>query len=132
MRVRERVSAAARPSVATNDGELLLAPRRSEHVACAGGRDVLAAGELRFDSAGVVVEASNQSTGYCPPESCWAHLQTALDRACIPRPAGFTFEVHFRRCPRCGEHNLVKDGWYVCTFCDEDLPVTWNLEGDAE
>ena len=114
------------------DGALLLAPRRSEHVACAGGRDVLAAGELQFDSAGTVRDASNQSTGYCPPESSWEHLQTALDRAGIARPSGFTFEVHFRRCPNCGERNLVKDDWYVCTFCDEDLPVTWNFDQDAE
>jgi hypothetical protein len=44
------------------DGALRLAPRRSEHVACAGGGPVHAAGELRFarrDGASVVAEASN-------------------------------------------------------------------------
>jgi hypothetical protein len=58
------------------DGALLLAPRRSEHVACAGGRDVLAAGELQFDSAGAVREASNQSTGYRPPASSWTRISS--------------------------------------------------------
>ncbi len=43
--------------------ELRLAPRRSEHVACAGGRGVFAAGEICFDQDGDVLEISNQSTG---------------------------------------------------------------------
>ncbi|MEU4510436.1 hypothetical protein AB0G05_13125 [Nonomuraea wenchangensis] len=34
--------------VVGTDGVLLLAPRRSEHVACAGGRPVLSAGEISF------------------------------------------------------------------------------------
>ena len=33
------------------DGLLRLAPRRSEHVACAGGADVLGAGEMGFERA---------------------------------------------------------------------------------
>ena len=36
------------PVVVTLDGVLRLAPRRSEHVALAGGRHVLAAGEMTF------------------------------------------------------------------------------------
>src|SRR5258706_11327733 len=51
------------------DGLLRLAPRRSEHVTLAGGRDVLAAGEITFVSAEKgwrVAEGTNQSTGYCP------------------------------------------------------------------
>jgi hypothetical protein len=109
------------------DGALVLAARRSEHVACAGGQDVLAAGELRFDAAGAVTWVSNQSAGYCPPESCWEHVAAALDRADVSRPHAFTFLARFRRCPRCGEKNLVKDEWYVCTFCDADLPTAWNF-----
>ncbi|MGH3750846.1 MAG: hypothetical protein ACRDT8_26020, partial [Micromonosporaceae bacterium] len=53
-------------------GVLRLAPRRSEHVACAAGGEVLAAGEISFvrgpwgPSGWAVSEVSNQSTGYCP------------------------------------------------------------------
>jgi hypothetical protein len=34
------------------NGDLLLAPRRSEHVHCAGGREVLAVGEITFSHGG--------------------------------------------------------------------------------
>jgi hypothetical protein len=51
-------------------GRMLVADRRSEHVACAGGRPVLSAGEIFLvrDGSGqlYVAEISNQSTGYCP------------------------------------------------------------------
>ncbi len=109
-------------------GRLLVAPRRSEHVACAGTRNVLAAGEIRFDKPGRVQEVTNQSTGYCPPEDCWLAVATALDRAKIPRPSAFTFVAKFRLCPACGERNLVKEDWFVCTFCDADLPEKWNFD----
>ncbi|AKJ03031.1 hypothetical protein ATI61_113217 [Archangium gephyra] len=111
-------------------GRLRLAPRRSEHVACAGGEEVLAAGELRFRRAGTtpcVAEVSNQSTGYCPDTDCWAAVALALGRAGVTAPPGFTHEVIFRRCERCGERNLVKEGWFVCVFCDADLPTGWNI-----
>jgi hypothetical protein len=59
--------------VVDSGGRLLLADRHSEHVACASGQPVQAAGEMSFliDSEGVQIESiSNQSTGYCPePES---------------------------------------------------------------
>lgn len=112
-------------------GALLVAPRRSEHVACAGGEPVLAAGELRFDTTGAVVEVANNSTGYCPREDCWGAVRDALDRAGLRRPAGFTFVASFRRCPACGERNLVKEGWFVCALCDAELPTTWNFDGDV-
>jgi hypothetical protein len=107
-----------------------LAPRRSEHVACAGGRDVLAAGEIRLDGACAVAEVTNNSTGYCPPEDCWEAVRLALDAAGMQHPSGFTFVAHFRRCPRCRERNLVKDDWYVCAMCDAELPFEWNF-GDG-
>jgi hypothetical protein len=65
-------------------GRLRLAPRRSEHVACAGGEEVLAAGEIRFQGTGArltVAEVSNQSMGYCPDTSCWYAVVLAL----VPR-----------------------------------------------
>nr|WP_222109895.1 TFIIB-type zinc ribbon-containing protein [Streptomyces cupreus] len=113
------------------DGVLLLAPRRSEHVACAGGGPVLSAGEISFtceEGRWVVGDVSNQSTGYCPDLSSWAAVAQALDRAGLGHPAGFTHEVVFRRCPDCGERSIVREGDFVCVFCGCDLPVEWNVD----
>ncbi|MFF3937197.1 hypothetical protein [Streptomyces phaeofaciens] len=112
------------------DGLLRLAPRRSEHVACAGGGDVLAAGEIAFGHGPrgwEVREVSNQSTGYCPDPDCWPAVAAALDRVGVGRPDGFTHALVFRRCERCGERNVVREGVFVCVFCDEELPLVWNL-----
>jgi hypothetical protein len=111
-------------------GNLLLADRRSEHVACAGGGPVLSAGELFFRvRAGsvAVVEASNQSTGYCPEPESWPAVAAALDRLDVAHPGRFTTEAVFRRCERCGERNVVKDGWFVCGVCGAELPAAWNF-----
>jgi hypothetical protein len=116
--------------VVDDEGVLRVAHRRSEHVACAGGRDVLAAGELLpiRDGASVrVIEISNQSTGYCPEPSCWPAVARALDAAAITHPGAFTFEATFRRCPSCGERNLVKDGDLECAVCGAELPLAWNF-----
>jgi hypothetical protein len=64
--------------VVDRDGNLLLAPRRSEHVRAAGGLSVLAAGEIAFDAAGRVTYSSNQSIGYRPHEASWQALAEAL------------------------------------------------------
>lgn len=124
------------------DGILRVAPRRSEHVACAGAAPVLAAGEIAFghaadhrdraghrDGAGgwSVTSVSNQSTGYCPDVTCWPAVASALDRLGVERPAGFTTEILFRRCAVCGEVAIVRDGDLVCVFCDAELPAEWNL-----
>src|SRR5687767_10159400 len=72
--------------VVSAEGVLLVADRHSEHVACAGGRPVRAAGELCFALEGgraTVTRASNQSTGYCPEPESWADVAAAL------RAAGF-------------------------------------------
>ena len=52
-------------------GRLRLAPRRSEHVACANGGPVLSAGEITFSPNCDVLEATNQSTGFCPEPESW-------------------------------------------------------------
>lgn len=114
--------------VVTLDGVLRVADRRSEHVACAGGGPVLAAGELTATHAGAVIEASNQSTGYCPEPSCWTALRDALERAGIEHPGQLTREFVFRRCPACHERNLVKDGWFECSLCGAELPERWNFD----
>ena len=84
-------------------------------MACAGGREVLSAGELTavVDDGDVrIIEVSNQSTGYCPEPESWPAVAKALDEAGILHPGRFTFEAVFRRCPACGERNLVKDDWF--------------------
>ena len=111
-------------------GRLLLADRRSEHVACAGGGPVLSAGEMFFGVSedGVEVgEVSNQSMGFCPEPESWPAVAAALDRVGVAHPARFTVEIVFRRCMACGERNVVKDGWFVCGVCGADLPAGWNF-----
>ena len=117
--------------VVNGQGTLLVAPRRSEHVACAG-EAVLAAGEIRFEPDGAVSAVTNNSTGYCPAEACWLAVSRALDAADLPRPQAFTFVAVFRRCPNCGERNLVKEDWFVCAMCDAELPLEWNFETEDD
>lgn len=92
------------------DGLLRLAPRRSEHIDCAAGDPVRAAGEVRFARSSrdrfVVVEITNQSTGYCPDPDCWPAVHTALNSAGIAAPPGFTSEFFLpaqRRRRRAGQ-----------------------------
>uniref|UniRef100_UPI003556EE72 hypothetical protein n=1 Tax=Streptomyces halstedii TaxID=1944 RepID=UPI003556EE72 len=120
--------------VVNTDGVLRLAPRRSEHVACAGGGVVLSAGEIGFvreADVWAVSEVSNQSTGYCPDVTSWSAVARALDRIGLGRPSGFTHEVVFRRCPDCQERNIVREGDFVCVFCGSDLPEKWNVDSPA-
>ncbi|MFE9929625.1 hypothetical protein [Streptomyces sp. NPDC005533] len=115
-------------------GVLRLAPRRSEHVACAGGGPVLSAGEIGFrreSGRWAVHEVSNQSTGYCPDPGSWPAVADALDAAGLAHPPGFTHEVVFRRCPACRELNIVREDDFVCVFCDGALPRKWNVDDDA-
>jgi hypothetical protein len=116
--------------VIDEQGALRVADRASEHVACAGGGPVLSAGEMFIvlrEAGPEVVEVSNQSTGFCPEPESWLAVQEALDRLGIPHPVRFTLEVVFRRCPRCGERSVVKEGWYVCGLCGAELPSEWNF-----
>jgi len=111
-------------------GVLRLAPRRSEHVACAGGASVLAAGEVSFvrgPGGWQVVQISNLSTGYCPDPDCWPVVAAALDRAGIEHPGAFTDALVFRGCPRCRQHNVVKDDDFTCAACGSELPRLWNI-----
>jgi hypothetical protein len=112
-------------------GTLRLAPRRSEHVACAGGAPVLGAGEITFlrdRGRWTVSEVSNQSTGYCPDPASWSAVGDALDGASLEHPGGFTDPIVFRRCPSCAERNLVKDDSFICAICGADLPAAWNFD----
>ncbi|MFL1376660.1 hypothetical protein [Nocardiopsis protaetiae] len=117
--------------VIDQEGALLLAPRRSEHVACAGGGPVLSAGETGFHlRAGrrSVHEISNRSTGHCPDPASWPAVAAALERAGLEHPGRFTHGIVFRRCPACAEVNIVREGDFACVFCDADLPAAWNVD----
>ena len=109
------------------DETLYIAPRRSEHVACAGGKSVLAAGEVTFDEHCDVVEISNQSTGYCPEPDSWPVVESALQRIGLIHPGGYTNPIVFRLCEQCQQRNIVKDLWFYCGVCDAKLPVDWNF-----
>ncbi|MEM6529229.1 MAG: hypothetical protein AAF653_13105 [Chloroflexota bacterium] len=105
--------------------------RRSEHVLCAAGQDVLSAGEITFelDKNNIeVVAITNQSTGYCPEPASWWAVEQALDRAKIEHPGELTTAYLFRRCENCGMKNIVKDEWFYCGVCDEPLSQTWNFD----
>ncbi|MFC4014427.1 hypothetical protein ACFOY2_44900 [Nonomuraea purpurea] len=117
--------------VVDTDGVLRLAPRRSEHVACAGGGLVLSAGEISFGRVGggwEVREVSNHSTGYCPDTTSWPAVAEALGQVGLDHPSGFTQQVVFRRCTTCQEAGIVREDDYVCVFCGSDLPATWNVD----
>jgi hypothetical protein len=114
-------------------GWLRIADRRSEHVVCAGGRPVRSAGEMTFNvrRGGVSISwVTNQSTGYCPEPDSWPAVGAALARAGITAPDGFSQSFDFRRCPRCGSINIVKDGVFECGACSTPLPEEWNLDAE--
>ncbi|RZT77884.1 hypothetical protein EV382_1055 [Micromonospora violae] len=128
----QRATGLAEPATFVVDlhGTLRVAPRQSEHVACAAGQDVLAAGEISFAASNIgysVQAVSNQSTGYCPDPDCWPAVAEALDRLGMPHPGGFTAALTFRRCTACGERNIVRDGDFACALCDGVLPPHWNF-----
>jgi hypothetical protein len=106
-------------------GDLRLAPRHSEHVACAGGEPVLSAGEI-FVSLNKnyfqVSDITNQSTGYCPEIESWEYVKIALDKIPIDRPSFFTTEFIFRRCCSCSQINIIKDDVFICSVCNSILP----------
>jgi hypothetical protein len=114
------------------DGDLHLASRRSEHIACAGYERVLSAGEITFDDELVVIEITNQSTGFCPEPESWNAVVSVLDRIKLIHPGRFTTEVVFRLCPTCGQRNIVRDSWFHCAICDGKLPLTWNFASSKD
>ncbi|MEU0272792.1 hypothetical protein [Streptomyces sp. NPDC006307] len=105
-------------------GLLRLAPRRSEHVACAARGWIFGAGEVAFARAGdgwTVTSLTNQSTGYCPDPDSWPAVSDALSYTGLGHPDGFTHEFVFRHCGGCEQLNVVRDGFFVCVFCGADL-----------
>ncbi|MFH8804120.1 hypothetical protein ACH4F6_31780 [Streptomyces sp. NPDC017936] len=113
------------------DGPLRLAPRRSEHGACAGGGDVLGAGEItvrRADRGRRVEEVGTRSTGCRPDPGSWPAVAAAPDRAGVRRPDGSPHALVFRRCERRGEHDVVRGSVFVRVFRDAGLPRSWNVD----
>lgn len=118
--------------VIDDDGLLRIADRRSEHVACAGGKPVRSAGEITFELTGRgprIAAITNQSTGYCPEPRSWEAVAIALDVAKIDYQGldGFDPAFEFRRCVSCASINLVKNNVFRCSLCDAHLPVCWNF-----
>ncbi|MCA9625604.1 MAG: hypothetical protein KC731_41565 [Myxococcales bacterium] len=116
--------------VVTDQGRLRVSDRHTEHVACAQGSRVRAAGELELSIEGSeasVVGVTNQSTGYCPEPSCFPEVQRALLEAGLEPPDSFSHAFTFRRCPGCGGITIVKDDDFECPACGEALPREWNF-----
>src|SRR6185436_71595 len=112
-------------------GNLWLSDRRTEHVACARGAQVLGAGEIEIavgPDRVTVASITNQSTGYCPEPDCLPAVRDALARAGLEPPDGFTYAFRFRRCPTCRGINILKDAMPECPSCGTDLPAAWNLD----
>lgn len=112
-------------------GNLWLSDRRTEHVACARGGQVLGAGELALEIGRAritVASVTNQSTGYCPEPDCWPAVREALSRAGLGPPAAFTHAFRYRRCTTCRGINILKDAMPDCPVCGTALPLAWNLD----
>ena len=113
-------------------GLLRIADRRSEHVACAGGKAVRSAGEIIFDVSAkeIAIQAvTNQSTGYCPEPESWPAVVTALETTGLDHSDlnGFDPAFAFRRCQSCQTVNIIKDGVFRCSLCGGKLPVLWSF-----
>jgi hypothetical protein len=75
----------------------------------------------------VALDGALRSTGYCPDPDSWPAVSRALDRVGACHPGDFTYKVIFRRCPACGERNVVRDNDFTCALCDSALPPQWNF-----
>lgn len=99
--------------------------RRSEHVVCANGQHVLSAGEITFEISKheiTISQITNQSTGYCPSPVSWKNVKVVLEKLKIEFPDYWTNEFIFRICDNCHNINIVKDNYFTCLICDNELP----------
>lgn len=107
---------------------LLINDRHSEHVVCANGQNVLAAGEIIFELVGkqdvTISQITNQSTGYCPSPASWKAVEKALQIIGIKHPNYFTTVFEFRVCANCNWVNIIKNDYFVCenNKCENILP----------
>lgn len=106
-------------------GNLRVNDRRSEHVVCANGKNILSAGEITFEiykQKVLISQITNQSTGYCPSPKSWKDVMSVLDKLETEYPEYWTTEFIFRVCEKCNNINIVKENYFVCLICDNDLP----------
>ena len=106
---------------------LWLAHQRSEHVACARGGLVQAAGEIFLGEDPLVGRITNQSTGYCPSTHCWNAVFSCLAHLGVSGPSAFDPAFEFRRCEQCWQIQIVKDDYFSCHHCSAPLNLQWNL-----
>lgn len=107
-------------------GKLLIADRHSEHVQCANGEKVKSAGEIGFlvDNKKMISVSSvtNQSTGYCPSSASWFEVEIALKKIIgLDIPEKFETEFIFSYCQNCKTRQIVKDEYFFCPKCDQEL-----------
>jgi hypothetical protein len=99
--------------------------RRSEHIVCANGENILSAGEITFqikhNQIISISQITNLSTGYCPSIKSWYFVEKALSKITIEFPPFFTTKFIFRICENCGDINLIKDSFFVCINCEKEL-----------
>jgi hypothetical protein len=113
------------------DGQLRIIDRRHDHAECTGAGPVLFAGEMKFiihNESVLVVDVTNQATGYCPEPESWPVVHAALLAAGLQPPRGLRLACVFRRCPKCNSLNLVKDRNFVCDACAARLPLIYNVQ----
>ena len=116
--------------IINEQSDLVISDRHSEHVMCAGGRNVLSAGEITFSFENgkiFISEISNQSTGYCPRPASWEIVAIVLDQTDLEYPQSFTKAFEFRYCENCHATNLIKEEIYECVLCGTDLDAEWNF-----
>ncbi|AFM06300.1 hypothetical protein Fleli_3998 [Bernardetia litoralis DSM 6794] len=111
--------------------QLVINDRHSEHVQCAGGKNVISAGEISFliekkDKISIN-EISNQSTGYCPKPESWKYVEKVLSKIEIEYPNYFTLAFDFRLCTNCQTINLIKEQVFECQMCETELDLKWNF-----
>ena len=71
---------------------------------------------------------TNQSTGYCPEPSSWYAISESLSSVGMAFPSEFEPAFEFRYCEMCDTLNIVKDEYYTCMSCYEDLPEGYNVQ----
>ena len=106
--------------VINEEKQLLIADRHSEHVQCAFGQPVLAAGELTIevDKQHVeIFEISNQSTGYCPHVNSWSVVEEVLSKMGMVYPDYFTSAFTFGYCDTCQKPSILKGFDDNCSRC---------------
>jgi hypothetical protein len=112
------------------ESNLCISDRHSEHVVCANAKPVLSAGEITFkiinNKVIGVSQVTNQSTGYCPSPKSWKSVMYALKKVGIKHPGRFTTEFSFRVCNICNWINLIKNEYFVCVNCENNLSETEN------